>query len=109
MVELVAGVCLITGVAYRGANALVGGLLVFFIILLSINLGRGHAVDCGCFQQGELPRTEEEKFRDMKVVIARDVGLLVLVGLVACGAKQTDRGRGGGGGAPLASPSGNAA
>jgi uncharacterized membrane protein YphA (DoxX/SURF4 family) len=47
--ELVAALVLITGVYPRSAVLIVNVLLVAFIILLSINLIRGHEFDCGCF------------------------------------------------------------
>lgn len=47
--ELVAALALILGVYPRSAVTIVNALLVAFIILLSINLIRGHEFDCGCF------------------------------------------------------------
>ena len=48
--ELVAALALIIGVYPRSAVSIVNALLVAFIILLSINLLRGHEFDCGCFE-----------------------------------------------------------
>ncbi|MCR4395741.1 MAG: hypothetical protein NUW07_03290 [Candidatus Saccharicenans sp.] len=48
-VELVAGVCLIIGVFPRSSALLTSGLLLFFIILVTITIIRGLDVDCGCF------------------------------------------------------------
>ncbi len=47
--ELVAALALIIGVYPRSAVSIVNALLVAFIILLSVNLIRGHEFDCGCF------------------------------------------------------------
>ena len=47
--EFVAALALILGVYPRSAVTIVNALLVAFIILLSINLIRGHEFDCGCF------------------------------------------------------------
>ena len=47
--ELVSGLALILGVYPRSAVLIVNFLLLAFIILLSINLIRGHEFDCGCF------------------------------------------------------------
>ncbi len=47
--ELVTALALISGVYPRSAVLIVNTLLVAFIILLSINLIRGHEFDCGCF------------------------------------------------------------
>lgn len=48
-VELIAGVCLIIGVFPRSSSLLISGLLVFFIVLVSVTMIRGIDVDCGCF------------------------------------------------------------
>ncbi len=47
--ELVVALALICGVYPRSAVLIVNALLVAFIILLSINLIRGHEFNCGCF------------------------------------------------------------
>ncbi len=47
--ELVVALALIFGVYPRSAVLIVNTLLVAFIILLSINLIRGHEFNCGCF------------------------------------------------------------
>ncbi|MEA3232326.1 MAG: MauE/DoxX family redox-associated membrane protein [Thermodesulfobacteriota bacterium] len=47
--ELVTGLALILGVYPRSAALIVNGMLLVFIIALSINLIRGHEFDCGCF------------------------------------------------------------
>ena len=48
-IELVAGLALILGIYPRAAVLIVNGMLVAFIIVLSINLIRGHEFNCGCF------------------------------------------------------------
>ena len=48
--ELVAALALIIGVYPRSAVTIINALLVAFIILLSINLLRGHEFNCGCFE-----------------------------------------------------------
>ena len=47
--ELVIGLALILGIYPRSAALVVNGLLIAFIIILSINLIRGHEFNCGCF------------------------------------------------------------
>ncbi|MBT8365243.1 MAG: DoxX family membrane protein [Deltaproteobacteria bacterium] len=47
--ELVVALALIFGIYPRSAVLIVNALLVAFIILLSINLIRGHEFNCGCF------------------------------------------------------------
>ncbi len=48
-VELVSGLALILGIYPRSAVTIINGMLLAFIIVLSINLIRGHEFDCGCF------------------------------------------------------------
>ena len=47
--ELVSGLFLILGIYPRSAVLIVNGMLFTFIIVLSVNLIRGHQFDCGCF------------------------------------------------------------
>ena len=47
--ELVVGLALIFGIYPRSAALIVNALLVAFIVILSINLIRGHEFNCGCF------------------------------------------------------------
>ena len=47
--QLVAGLALILGLYPRSAVAIINALLLAFIILLAINLIRGHEFNCGCF------------------------------------------------------------
>ena len=44
--ELIAGLALIIGFYPRSAAIIINGLLVAFIVVLSINLVRGHEFDC---------------------------------------------------------------
>jgi hypothetical protein len=53
-------------------------MLLIFIVALSIDLGRGIAVDCGCFSVTAQPKTAEELFNSMKIDLIRDLGLLLL-------------------------------
>lgn len=47
--ECLSGICLILGIYRRGAVLLVNAMIAGFIIILSVNLARGHQFDCGCF------------------------------------------------------------
>jgi len=47
--EIFSGVFLILGFYHRAAILLLNMMLVGFIIILSVNLVRGHQFDCGCF------------------------------------------------------------
>jgi uncharacterized membrane protein YphA (DoxX/SURF4 family) len=80
-IELVAGIAVLAGLWNKPAIAILSVLLVVFIAAISINLAKGRAIDCGCFG-GKHTLTDAERFFDMKVVIARDVGLLLLAGIV---------------------------
>jgi len=65
--ELAAALALILGVYPRSAVSIINLLLVAFIILLSINLIRGHEFDCGCFaanNSGSTAATEVTLIRD---------------------------------------------
>jgi putative oxidoreductase len=77
--ELLAGLALILGIWTRTSAALVGALLLVFIVAISLNLARGNAIDCGCFDVSAANRTVEERLTDMRLVVLRDVGMLVMV------------------------------
>ena len=81
-VELFVGLALILGVWKREAAILAGILLVVFMVAIGINLARGHAVDCGCFDVRSAGKSREQLLSEMKWVLIRDVGLLLLVGQV---------------------------
>ncbi len=78
-VELLAGLALILGIWTRTSAALVGALLLVFVLAISINLARGNAIDCGCFDVSAANLTREERLADMRFVIYRDVGMLLMV------------------------------
>jgi uncharacterized membrane protein YphA (DoxX/SURF4 family) len=77
-VELLAGLALILGVWVRPARWIVTLLLVTFMIAISVNLARGNAIDCGCFDVSAAGRTNEERIQDMWLVLLRDAGMLVM-------------------------------
>ena len=97
-VELFAGLALLSGVWRSAAAGLLGLLLLVFISAIGFNLLRGHAVDCGCFDVRSAGKSEAELLREMRWVLVRDLGMLLLVGqsLVAS--------RGGGGRWPRLNP-----
>lgn len=80
--ELFLGVALVLGIWRRTAAGWAGALLVIFIVAISFNLARGNAIDCGCFGSGGVVKTDVQKFADMKWTIARDVGMLLMVGQI---------------------------
>lgn len=79
-IELLAGIAVLAGLWRKPSGVILSALLVVFIGALSINLARGRAIDCGCFG-GKVTTTDAQRFFDMKVAIARDVGLLLLAGI----------------------------
>jgi uncharacterized membrane protein YphA (DoxX/SURF4 family) len=81
-VELLAGLALILGVWPREAAMLAGLLLLVFIVAIGINLARGHAVDCGCFDVRSAGKSPEELLAEMRWVLVRDAGILLMVGQI---------------------------
>ena len=77
--ELLCGLALILGVWRRTAAALIGVLLVTFIVAIGINLARDHAVNCGCFAVASVNKTHQQLIGEMKLVIVRDLGMLLMV------------------------------
>ena len=81
-IELLVGILLVLG-AWRREAALVAALLLLvFLGAIGWNLLRGHAIDCGCFDVRSAGKTPEQLLADMKWVMLRDVGLLLLAGQV---------------------------
>lgn len=67
-VELVTGFALISGIFTRSAAIIINSMLIMFILLISFNLIRGHAFDCGCFSVnggGFLKSPSVTLFRDV--------------------------------------------
>jgi uncharacterized membrane protein YphA (DoxX/SURF4 family) len=76
-VEFVAALALLLGIYPAAGALLVNGMLLLYMVVLGINLARGHEFDCGCFSMGESHSGSSEE------LIIRDafyfaVGLLVL-------------------------------
>lgn len=89
--ELVCGLALFVGIARRSSARILGILLVVFVLALGINLARKRPIDCGCFGTSKVEKTAEQRLTDMKWAIARDFGLLLLVGQVLGAARRDDR------------------
>jgi uncharacterized membrane protein YphA (DoxX/SURF4 family) len=90
--ELLAGLALILGIWARTSAALVGALLLVFIVAISLNLERGNAIDCGCFDVTAANRTPEERLADMRLVVLRDAGMLVMVAQLLWAKRRTAAG-----------------
>jgi putative oxidoreductase len=82
-VELLAGLALILGVWVKPARWIVSLLLVTFMIAITINLARGNAIDCGCFDVSAANKTHEERIHDMWFVLIRDAGMLLMAAQLA--------------------------
>ena len=78
-IELLSGLALILGIWRGTARTIIGAMLLTFIIAISINLAVGNAIDCGCFDVSSAGKTREERLADMKLVIFRDLGMLLMV------------------------------
>jgi putative oxidoreductase len=78
-IELLSGLALILGIWKGTARTIIAALLVTFIVAISINLLRGNAIDCGCFDVSAAGKTTEERLADMRFVILRDIGMLLMV------------------------------
>lgn len=76
--EALTGLGLLLGTWVGAAARWAALLLLLFMGALGINLARGRAVDCGCFQVGVAARTDAEKRADMRWLLLRDGGLLLL-------------------------------
>jgi uncharacterized membrane protein YphA (DoxX/SURF4 family) len=79
-IELLCGIALILDIWRRTARTIIGVLLLTFIMAIGINLVRGNAIDCGCFDVSAAGKTREERLADMRLVILRDFGMLLMVG-----------------------------
>ena len=80
-VELILGLCLITGVLLDGASILTMALLVFFIFIISQAYVRGISLNCGCFKTAVDPGLGDLR-QDMLWRIFEDIlflGLAVIV------------------------------
>ena len=77
--ELVTGLALLLGIWTRPARNLIALMLLVFIVAIAFNLMRGNAIDCGCFDVTAANKTYQERIDDMKWVIVRDIGMLLMV------------------------------
>jgi len=79
-IELLAGIALIFGIWKETARTIIGGMLVVFIVAIAINLARGNAIDCGCFEVSAANKSRAERLHDMRLAVARDLGMLLMAG-----------------------------
>jgi len=79
-IELLCGIFIIIGIWRRASALLISLLLIGFIALIGITIIRGISVDCGCF--GTFSRKADF------MLMAQDLGMLLLSGTVFLKAKQ---------------------
>ena len=77
-IELLCGVALVLGIWRATARNIIAAMLLMFIVAISINLARGNAIDCGCFDVSAAGKSVEERLADMRFVILRDAGMLLM-------------------------------
>ena len=78
-VEIVAGLALILGVWKKPARWIIAAMLIVFMVAITINLVRGNAIDCGCFDVSAAGKSYEERIADMWWVLIRDAGMLLMI------------------------------
>lgn len=91
-IELLCGLALILGIWTAAARSIVAAMLLVFVAAISINLARGNAIDCGCFDPSPRPKSRAERLDDMRFVIYRDLAMLLMVAQLTFAArgKQSD-------------------
>ncbi len=62
--ELICGILLVVGLRSKSAVCMIGGMLVLFIVAISLTLLRGIPIGCGCFHSLEEPMTWTTLVRD---------------------------------------------
>jgi putative oxidoreductase len=87
-IELLCGVALVLGIWRGTARTLIAAMLVTFIVAISINLARSNAIDCGCFDVSAAGKSVEERLADMRFVIFRDLGMLLMTAQLWWAAKH---------------------
>lgn len=88
--ELLTGIALVLGVMVRGASLAIGAMLLVFIGGISLNLARQNPIDCGCFDPKAAGKPREERFADMRFVLLRDVGMLLMVAQSLAAARREE-------------------
>lgn len=76
--EILTGLALILGVWTKAARNIIAAMLLVFILAIAFNLLRDNAIDCGCFDVSAANLTHEERLQDMRMVILRDLGMLLM-------------------------------
>ena len=77
-VEIVCGLALVLGFWRVPARNIIVAMLVVFIAAIAFNLARNNAIDCGCFDVSAVGKSHQERLADMRMVILRDAGMLLM-------------------------------
>jgi uncharacterized membrane protein YphA (DoxX/SURF4 family) len=77
--ELITGLALVIGVYPRSAAIIINALLVAYLIVLTINLIRGHEFDCGCFASGQSGYTSSSEVTLVWNIIYFILGMQVIL------------------------------
>ena len=56
----------------------------------ALPISRGNAIDCGCFDPNPRPKSRAERLDDMRFVIYRDAGMLLMAGQLWYAARRDD-------------------
>ena len=78
-IELLSGLALILGIWRGTARTIIAAMLLTFIMSIGVNLARNNSIDCGCFDVNAAAKTRQERIADMRFVIYRDLGMLLMV------------------------------
>jgi putative oxidoreductase len=77
--ELITGLALVSGLYPRSAAIIINALLLAYIIVLTVNLIRGHEVDCGCFSAAQSGYTSSPVVTLVRDIIYLMMGLQVFL------------------------------
>ena len=82
MVELTAGLAMVTGFFRRGGSLIIGLLLIVFILAVGFNVLRGHEFNCGCTSTATMVTDIYLAGWNEKIaLLLRDFGLLIMAAL----------------------------
>jgi putative oxidoreductase len=77
--ELITGLALVSGLYPRSAAIIINALLLAYIIVLTVNLIRGHEFDCGCFSAAQSGYTSSPVVTLVRDIIYLMMGLQVFL------------------------------
>ncbi len=77
--EIITGLALVIGFYPRSAAIILNGILMAYIIALTINLVRGHEFDCGCFAVGQSGYSSSSEVTLVRDIIYFVLGLQIIL------------------------------